>query len=630
MKKIIILLSLSFLFFGTMLFADTEGQNPVNTPPLSITTDNGSSGNPGVSPSPTPLPANPIRIVEPCEKARLPAIPSTFVCGSVPPGGKLQINGTPVPVHPGGGFLTMVSLSPGEFSIKADLQFADATYNLTRTILVAAPEQPTPVSPLTIEYVTPRQDQEVSPGDYVDIVCKGSPGMKAYFTIKGFKKEFSMTETEGALGGIYRGLYRVGNNTLLQKKKIKVTLVNRKNQKISRESPGALSLFPDDLPVMVEVTAPDAILCAGSALTSGERAGYVMFPPVGTLLQVTGRKGDEYRIKLTKTKTVWVGLKEVKRLPKGIPPSLVAVGSISVSANNHSTRIRIPLRRKIPFKVDPDPEGKYIDLSLFGAFSNTDWITNAATGIIKNLSWFQDDEETYRLRVSTNPNGWWGYDARYERNDLVLEIRTPPPFTDGKSPLEGLLIAVDAGHSAGTGAIGPTGYAEGDANFALALNLKEKLLAKGANVLMIRQGAEDVTFTERPNIAWRNRADLLISLHNNSLGYGGNPLIKHGFGVYYFSTMSLPLAKEIHAAYRETFGPGGEFSLPDDGLNYGNLALTRAPQIPSVLTESVYMIVPEEEAYLKTDSFRSACTNAIISGLERYARSMRPEIKKGK
>jgi N-acetylmuramoyl-L-alanine amidase len=301
-------------------------------------------------------------------------------------------------------------------------------------------------------------------------------------------------------------------------------------------------------------------------------------------------------------------------------------GSISMGADDRSTRIRIPLARKIPFKIDPDVEGGFIDLSFFGAFSNTDWIFNASAGAIKGLRWFQDDEETYRLRAYTTPNGWWGYDARYEGSAFVLEIRTPPPASKSlkaeASPLTGLAIAIDAGHAAGTGIIGPTGCAEGDANFDQALNLKEKLLSKGANVIMIRKGAEDVTLQDRPKIAWQNKADLLISLHNNALDYGGNPLQKHGFGVYYYTPMSLPLAKEIHAAYSETFG-GGEFIIRDDGLNYGSLALTRSPQMPCIIIESVYMVVPEEEAYLKLDSFRSACADAIISGLERYVRRMR-------
>jgi N-acetylmuramoyl-L-alanine amidase len=322
-----------------------------------------------------------------------------------------------------------------------------------------------------------------------------------------------------------------------------------------------------------------------------------------------------------------VSVNQVKQLEEGTLPSHVAVGCILVNSDARSTRISFPLRRKIPFKVEPDFEGRYVDLLFYGAFSNTDLIINPVAGIVKNLSWFQDDEDTYRLRVYTLQNSWWGYDSRFEGNNFVFELRTPPVVSEGKSPLSGLTVAVDAGHSVDTGAIGVTGYAEKDANLALALKLKEKLLAQGAKVIMIRRGNENVALLERPKIAWQNKADILISIHNNSLPYGGNPLINRGFGVYYCTPMSQALAKEIHKAYNVRFNGASDYNLPDDGLYYDDLALTRSPQMPSILTESAYMIVPEEEAYLKTDDFRSACANAIVQGIERYARSMRPELK---
>lgn len=622
-----VVFGLMLILFCGVLYAATGNQNPTDS--LTIqTTDTGFSGGSPKSPPPTSLPANnPIRIVEPFENAHIPAVSSTFVCGSVPVGGKLLINGTPVPVHPGGGFLTMVQLSPGKFNIKAELQLNDTTYRLTRTVFVAGPGQPAPISPLTIESISPRQNQELLSGDDIEVVCKGSPGMKAYFTVKGVKGKFSMLESETSSGGIYRGVYRIGSKDKLNHSKIKVTLENKENRKVSREADGTLSLFPDHIPVMAEVNGPDAVLRAGPALTDDDKGGYLMFPLSGTLLRITGRKGDEYRVRLTKTKTVWANVNQVKLLPEGTAPAYTVAGSVSVNANERATLIRLPLDRKIPFKIDPDVEGKYVDITFYGAFSNTDWINNATAGIIKSLNWYQDDEETYRLRAYVVPNGWWGYDARFEGNVFVFEFRTPPPVTAGNSQLNGLTIAVDAGHSPDTGAIGTTGYAERDANLAQAQTLKEKLLAKGAKVIMIRQGSEGVPLSERPKIAWQNKADILISIHNNSLGYGGNPFLKHGYGVYYFTPMSLPLAREIHDAYGATFRPGGQFNLPDDGLYYGNLALTRSPQMPSVLVESAYMIVPEEEAYLKTDSFRSACADAIVSGIERYTQSMRVQLK---
>lgn len=616
--KFITLFILFFIILGTYFVAHGADQTSSDAPATAVPPT-----------SSTNLP-NPIQVVEPEENAHLPALSSTFVCGSVPEGGKLTINDSPVTVHPGGGFLTMVHLSPGEFQIKCDLQLGSTFYHFIRTIFVASPEQPSPVSPMTIEWAAPGIDQELLPGDYVEVSCKGSPGMTASFSVSGIQKKFPMIESASATAGIYHGVFQLGNDDLPNQAKITVTLTNQLNQEISKEAAGSISIFPHDVPVMVQTTSPYAVLRAGPAINADDHAGYLFYPPVGTLLQITGRIDNEYRVRLTPTKTVWVSADLVQRLPLGTPPSNVVVGNVSINTDQSSTLIRIPLARKIPFKVDPDVDGKYLDLSIYGAYSNTDVISHEATGIVDNVSWHQDDAQTYRLRINTHPGSWWGFDARFEGDDthpiLVLELRTPPPVTADNSPLAGLTIAVDAGHGAGGGAMGVTGYAEGDANMAMALNLRDKLIAKGAKVILTRPGDADPSLTDRPRFAWQNRADLLISLHNNSYGYGGNPLLSHGFGIYYYTPMSLPMAISVHNAYIDAFAKGNNptFNLPDNGLYYDNLALTRPTQMPAILIETGFMIVPEEEAELKTDAFRSACSDAIIHGLEDYAHAMRP------
>ncbi len=616
MKRLLVSLVCAILVIGIAL-AENGVQNAGNPPTSAV------APNSATAPSSSPLPSVPFRIVQPVENARLPALASTFVCGSAPTGGKLLINGMPVVIHPGGGFLAMVPLTPGQFTIRAELQLGDTSSILIRTVWVAEPERPAPADPVTIESVTPRQDQEVETGDEVTVVCKGSPGLNAWFTVKGVRKDWPMVET-GPGSGIYQGVYRVDEKDRLKRSTIEVTLGNNEKQTSSAQAQGVLSRFPDNLPTMAETISPDAVLRAGPAIAVGDRAGYLLFPPAGTVLRITGKNGDEYRVRLSKTKTAWVSASQVKLLPEGTPPARAVAGNVTVSAAEGSAIVRLPLGRKIPFTVAPDAEGRRIDITLFGAYSNTDLIAHAVSGPIRQIQWFQDDEETYRLRISTLRDSWWGYDVRYQGNALVLELRTPPPLPAAGSALAGLVIAVDAGHSPDTGAVGVTGYLEKDANLAIALKLEEKLVAQGARVLMIRRGNEGVPLSERPKIAWQNRADLLVSVHNNSLGYGGNPFLKRGYGVYYFTPMSRELAGAIHAAYGESIGAGSGFKLRDDGLYYDNLAVVRPPQMPSVLTESAYMIVPEEEALLKTDEFRAACADAIVNGLERYARRMRP------
>ncbi|TAK06904.1 MAG: hypothetical protein EPO39_07810 [Candidatus Manganitrophaceae bacterium] len=54
--------------------------------------------------------------------------------------------------------------------------------------------------------------------------------------------------------------------------------------------------------------------------------------------------------------------------------------------------------------------------------------------------------------------------------------------------MSGLTVAVDPGHSRqiGDGTAGPQGILEGEANFKMALRLKEKLEKLGARVFMTR------------------------------------------------------------------------------------------------------------------------------------------------
>jgi hypothetical protein len=206
MKKTIVLLFPFIVLLGWNI-AFANGAEVV-TSPTPVLPDGSAKGSTGSAPVAPPVLSNPIKIVHPAENAKLPALAATFVCGSVPADGKLTLNGQPVPIHPDGGFVAMVNLAPGEFGIKAELTVGTVTYQVTRTVYVAAPEQPAPVTPLTIEYVLPKEDQELLPGDALTVVCKGSPGMRGYFTITGGRRKFPLRESQAGMAGIYQGVYQ--------------------------------------------------------------------------------------------------------------------------------------------------------------------------------------------------------------------------------------------------------------------------------------------------------------------------------------------------------------------------------------------------------------------------------------
>jgi N-acetylmuramoyl-L-alanine amidase len=58
--------------------------------------------------------------------------------------------------------------------------------------------------------------------------------------------------------------------------------------------------------------------------------------------------------------------------------------------------------------------------------------------------------------------------------------------------------------------------------------------------------------------------------------------------------------------------------LPDHGFYHGNLAVARPTQYPAVLVECAFMMIPEQEAALKTDEFRKQIAKGIVKGIKAF------------
>lgn len=567
------------------------------------------------------VPARPaLKIVHPPEGAVLPAVRSSFVYGFADPLGRLTVNGRPVNIHPGGGWLTMVPYEAGPATLQAELRFATQTVTVNRRVLVGGGGggAVSGVTPLQ-----PSMDVTLRGGEMVSVQALAPVGREVYFQVGEGTKKYPLTERGG---GLYRGLYTLSHEHRLNGAKIKITAFDkRKNRRDTAVAPGKISLLDETTPWVVEVSTDMAILRTGPGPKKNEKAGYAMFPPPTTRLWVTGQRGNELRVRLSASREAWIGEDEVRRLPPGTPPPLTTVGAVSIDGVGRHTRVRMALGQRVPYEVRVTEED-LIEILFFGATSNTDWMhyNNAPHGAVKRAEWFQDDSTTYRLRLHTVPGRWWGYDARYENGTFVLELRRPPANPKAPSSLAGLKVIVDPGHSSDRGAIGPTEFLEKDANLAIAKCLEKKLLQERAEVVMLRNGSEHVALYDRPKVAWAAGGDILVSVHNNALPEGSNPFERNGFGVYYYQPHGFGLASAIYNAYREQFArEGASPRLRDDGLHYGNLALPRTPQMPAVLTESAYMILPEEEALLKTEKFQCDCAEVTVRGIKRFVEDIR-------
>jgi N-acetylmuramoyl-L-alanine amidase len=340
------------------------------------------------------------------------------------------------------------------------------------------------------------------------------------------------------------------------------------------------------------------------------RGYFSIFQPKGVEVLAVGAEGDWYKLKLSRTQYAWVQKTSVEPLVKGILPPHSYLSSIRTYADEKKVVVSFPLAGKHPFRVFED-DARTIRIQLFGVTSNTDWIRyDARDDLIEVATWNQPEEDLYEFRLKLR-HDLWGYDTYYVGNTFFFQLNKPP---ENVRKLKGKTIVIDPGHSSDPGAIGPTGLTEAEANLALALALARRLESKGAKVVLTRQGAEHVALYDRPVIAKLNNADLFISIHNNALPDGVNPFLNNGTSTYYYHPHSITLARAIHSEMVKAT------KLGDYGLFHGNLAVNRPTQYPAVLVECAFIILPEQEALLKTDKFRQKISKAIVKGIERFLR----------
>jgi N-acetylmuramoyl-L-alanine amidase len=64
------------------------------------------------------------------------------------------------------------------------------------------------------------------------------------------------------------------------------------------------------------------------------------------------------------------------------------------------------------------------------------------------------------------------------------------------------------------------------------------------------------------------------------------------------------------------------FRTRDIGIHYQNLAVARPPWMPASLTEGLFLMIPEQEAALRSPAGRELYARAVADGTEAYFRSL--------
>jgi N-acetylmuramoyl-L-alanine amidase len=546
------------------------------------------------------------------------------IAASTHPSARAFINDREVRVYPSGAFVGLVDVPVGTTPLRLTVK-SPAGDSLWRDFIFQRPDPPRTSSRDTLQidslYMEPSEDIWLIEGDVLEVRFKGSPGYEATFSIEGIASGMPMTELppREAYGfeGMYVGRYKVKPGDNVRDVPVEFRLKKSFWSREHAESRGKVSLIPAELPRVAEVTGRAPFLNAGLGRDrlGGAKLGYI---DRGIRLRVTGKRGDQYRVQLSKDMIAWLPQDFVKFLPPQTPLPSSLTGSVSITGSDSEDVVLLSLNQRLPYVADLQVDPPALLVDVFGATSNTNWITQepSATGI-QNVSWDQVSQDRYRLTIALAYQQHWGYDIGYNNGSgLRIRIRRPPQIASADSVLKGMIIAVDAGHGGDNrGAIGSTGVEEHFLNYVMSKHLEQVLAAKGARVVLTRPDTINVPMLDRAALAASSRARLLVSIHCNSIGYTSDPEQVKGMGTFYRYVAFQPLANAVFNRLLETgltpWGVTGSF----------NFSLNAPTQMPNVLVETAFMSNPEDEMLLLDDAFRRRVAEKIAQGMEDFVRS---------
>lgn len=339
---------------------------------------------------------------------------------------------------------------------------------------------------------------------------------------------------------------------------------------------------------------------------------YKWFFPPGTVVPLLGRANGTARIRLDRELSVFVDSADAIDAPEVTAPPRRISANMRVRGAPNGVDVVLPIGQRAPYFIEELPRA--IVVTLYGVRGNTDLVNYAPTdSMVRTVEWKQENDE--RLVVTVNLRAApFGYLVTWENNAMVLRLRGRPAIDRGR-PLAGLTIAVDPGHPP-IGATGPTGLWEPQATLPIGFALKRLLEERGATVLMTRTNDSAVALGDRPIMARRANAHAFVSIHLNAYPDGVNPFVAPGTGTYFFRTHSEPLARAVQR------GMVSQLGLMDLGVNYNNLAVVRGTWYPAVLCEGAFLMLPDQEAALRTPEYQERYARGIADGLESYFRTL--------
>ena len=330
------------------------------------------------------------------------------------------------------------------------------------------------------------------------------------------------------------------------------------------------------------------------------------------VMQVVDSLNDDYIVQLSKYHKAFIGKTNLQQISNYIPANYTLTSSWTVYGDEKYDYVSIGLERKLPYRSIQQINPTQIVVDIFGATSNTNWITQMkSVKEVRNVNYEQIEDDVFRVTIDLKHPQHWGYFIFYKKKALVVRVKRQPE----KLNIRNLKIAIDAGHGgSNTGAMGASNIIkEKDYNLKIAKELEKYFHRRGVKTFMTRNKDIDLGMVDRTLMLRKEDPDILISIHHNS---ASNPNVS-GVSTYYrylgFRLLSETILKRMVELKLNSFNNIGGF----------NFALNGPTEYPNCLVEVAFMSNIEDEKRIQDPAFPKQVTKKIYKGIKDWIKEVK-------
>ncbi|HMK26993.1 MAG TPA: N-acetylmuramoyl-L-alanine amidase [Chitinophagaceae bacterium] len=328
------------------------------------------------------------------------------------------------------------------------------------------------------------------------------------------------------------------------------------------------------------------------------------------LIKVVDSTIINYKVQLSSNHFAWLAKTNFVKDSTRIIQPYYLTSSWIVNGDDKYDYVSVSLDEKLPYRSIQQINPSRIVVDIFGATTNTNWITQRTSAKeIKNAYYEQTEDDVFRVIIELKHPQHWGYSIYYQGKRLVIKVKRQPADLS----LEKIKIAVDAGHGGdNSGASGGTSAVlEKKYTLLIAQELEKELLEQKATVFMTRSKDTSLSMLERINMLKKEEPDFLISIHLNS---SNRDSIK-GVSTYYRYIGFRPLTQYILESMVQLglneFGNVGSF----------NFSLSGPTDYPNCLVEVAFLSNKEDEKLILDPEFHKAVARQIVEGIRKWLKA---------